>query len=532
MMRAAHFSLLVGCMGTPADPVLRIEPAEIDVDVELGVPRTVPIEVFADGERITATVALEGAALGSVDANAFVASGSIAGRAQLAATYAGVTSRAPVRVKLHVQRFVNAPAEAPQWFRAATETIVDAALEPGDGAVLPPNLGRLDVHFAAADTDDLHELSVTAPDLDLRVYAAGAPGARTIALTPMEWFAIAESNLGAAAQLDVRSMRTSAREHVRASGALLAIAELPIARELMFTGRVGGSTDQAQMWSYELAAARTTPWIANMPAGNCLGCHVALSKDGRRIAAGGSVGGVGSGLVMDVWTRTYAATPSAAIGNWIAAAYDPFGNLVSTSQGRMTIRDGTTALPLHQVATEIPAGQPAVSNSGELLAFAGGPIDSYTTNPAQLELRVQPYSPNGVLGPSRVLVEQVAGETVKTPEFSPDDEWLVYTKLRATGPTLYARRTDASEPAIELVAAADYGRFASPLQTTRAGGDAEPMAWLVMKRYSPVGARAQGAVGQLWAAAFFPARGVVSRPVYLSGQRTDVAVIHAPLALR
>ena len=126
-----------------------------------------------------------------------------------------------------------------------------------------------------------------------------------------------------------------------------------------------------------------------------------------------------------------------------------------------------------------------------------------------------------VLGNSRVLADAAPGDTYKLPDFSPDDQWLLYTRARRHD---LARRSPERRPL--------HPEALRLLRPARAGsGVAEPITWIVMERETPVGARSQDHVGQLWAAAFFPERGVVSRPIYLSGQRPDVVLLHAPLAM-
>lgn len=532
-MRIAIALVLSGCMGIDASGELSVQPATLEVDAELGVPRRVSFKVFAGNTEVTAdaTYSLVGAPLGGVDATGFATFATRGGRASIVITHDGETTRLPVRVVLRGRRYNGAPADAPQWFREGTETIIDAALEPGDGAVIPPNLGRLDVHFAADDFEDVHELAVTSSDLDIRVYSVGAPGARTIELTPAEWRAIAETSLGSDVDLAVRSLRVISRKTIRTARATLRIAELPFAREIMFTGRTG--TELPQMWTYDVVAAKTAAWMPDLPAGSCLGCHVAISKDGNRIAAGGSNGSVGGGVILDRTSRSFTA-PYNAANTWIAASFDPSGSLLSTTQGQLTWRDGLTATPIKDIATDVPASQPTVSNDGRLLAYVGGPIDAATTNPITQELRIHDWSAaTGQIGTGRVLVAPVPGETLKLPEFSPDDQWVLYSRVRAGAVTVMARPSDGRFIPLELVPGADFARFASPIETVHAGtAAAEPMTWIVMKRYTAIGVRSQDKVGQLWAAAFFPERGVVSRPFHLSGQRADVAVLHAPLAIQ
>jgi hypothetical protein len=57
------------------------------------------------------------------------------------------------------------------------------------------------------------------------------------------------------------------------------------------------------------------------------------------------------------------------------------------------------------------------------------------------------------------------------------------------------------------------------------------MTWIVMKSYRAVGPRPQDLRAQLWAMAFYPDRGAGSRPFHLPGQRPDVGVLHAPIAI-
>ena len=527
MMRATIALWVGGCIAAPEPPVLRIEPATFDVDVELGVSKRTQLTVFADDTDITkeAKFSLDGKPLGSVDAAGFVASGSLAGRAQMFVQFDGQTIVAPVHVTLHGRRDVGTPADTPEWFRNGTETIVDASLEPGDGAVLPPNLGRLDVHFGADDFDDVHELAVTSPDVDIRVYTFGAAGPRTIALTPDEWYAISESNRGNDVDVAVRTTRIIKRDNIHTAKAKLHIADLPFAREILFTGRTG--TEMPQLWSYDVAASHTIAANPNKPAGSCIGCHVAASKDGRYLAAGGSDGTTGGGIVLDAWSRE-PTTPFIATNIWTSATYDSLGGLFTTVGGRVTYRDGTTATPIANLMTEAPANQPAMSNHTGVLAYVAGPIDPVSMNPTPSEIRMQGWSILSVsLLPGAVFVPAVAGDSYKLPDWSPDDRWLMYTRVRANDKALVVRPTNGELIPIELVHDADYGRFASKFSE-----DAEPMAWIIMKREVPVGVRNQDKMGQLWATAFFPNRGVASRPFYLPNQRADVAVLHAPIALQ
>lgn len=544
-MRPACLVVLLasaGCTTSPDTP-LRFEPEALQLTVDLDAPGApLPLRILAGDTDVTAEaqLTLRGAPLGTVDAAGFTSDGRTGGRAEIVATLDGATGTLPVRVVLRSTRLLDAPAQLPGWFAAARDELGEASLEPGDGAVLPPNLGRLDVHFAAAATDDAHELALLGPELDLRVYAAGPAAARTIELTPAEWDAVTRTSLGQTAELVVRSLASQTPATARRTAARLAITELPFAEEVLFTGKMAVEP-VPQIWSYRPARASTERW-ANGPAGSCLGCHIAVSRDGRRIAAGGSIqeaGGpiVGGGVLLDARTRYYTAPPSAAVGDWVSAAFDPGGDLVTTNKGVMTLRDGATALPRATLTPALPANQPAISPDGRALAYVAGPIDLSTTQPSTRELRIHDWdAATATLGASRTLVPAREGAFLKLPDFSPDNRWVVLSRLpalfRSSGSILVVR-ADGTAPPIELTPALDdFARFASPLSTARGGAPAaEPMMWIVMKSYRPLGPSPQADTGQLWAMAFYPERGLASRPFHLPGQRRDVAVLHAPQVL-
>jgi len=97
------------------------------------------------------------------------------------------------------------PASASTWLAPGKDVATAHPVEPGDGAVLPPGLGKLEVDFGADDADDVHEVSLTSAYADIHVYAPGAPGPRHIELTAEEWQVVASTNRGGAAALAVRS---------------------------------------------------------------------------------------------------------------------------------------------------------------------------------------------------------------------------------------------------------------------------------------------------------------------------------------
>lgn len=542
-MRASLIALgLVGCVST-SEPELRIEPLGLELEVGLDAAATLPIRLVVVQDGVASEVdgdarwTLEGDDLGRVDGDGFTSDGRTGGRATISATFGSMAASLPVHVKITSRRADLAPAAAETWFALATDIRSDdaAALEPGDGAVLPPNLGRLDVAFAAIDSDDVHEVTLRGPDLDLRVVMPASPGPRQIELTAAEWDAVSRTSRGKGVDLVVRSLCSAEPNQAREANAHLTIADLAFPRTVLFTGK--GTTDTLpKMFAYDTATANVGPWM-NTPATDCVGCHVAVSRDGTRVVAGGRINGVGGSFILDTAAKTIMSPPSVDIGFFQAAAFDPTGALVTTNGSVMTVRDGTNAQPIATLTTDIPATQPSIAHDGQALAYVGGALDPVTTQPAPAELRIHSWHlPTATLGAPRVLLAKRPGQFLKHPDFSSDDRWVIVTSssdvFRTPGSVLVLPADGSQVTPTVLTTGADFASFASPIVAARAGSDdAEPITWVLLKSYRPVGARSQIGVGQLWAMAFFPERGTASRPFHLPGQQASVAVLHKPNAL-
>jgi hypothetical protein len=520
----------------PGKAHLELEPAQVELEVALGVPTTVAVAATFAGADVTGAVtwSLDGASLGSVDAGGLAIDGRTGGSARLIASLGTERVEVPVHVKLTSLRAIDAPAAAPAWFRDAIEVAGTGVMDPVDRAVIPPNLARLEVAFTASDLDDVQELAVTSADLDVRVQGAAAPGPRELSLSAAEWEAVVRTSRGRTIDVAARSASSSDPTTARAMHSSVAIADLDFASEILFTGRP--VTELPQLWSYSVARGSTERFASALPGG-CLGCHVTMSRDGTRIAAAGNDGTNGGGLILDMTTRSLQLVPSATGGSWTAAAYDPSGALVTTGRGVMELRDGSTASVVATIETgdavDRPA-QPAISRDGRALAYIAGKVDAVTTQPVQEELRIASWdAAAATLGASRVLATREAGVQYKLPDFSHDDRWVAFTRGRApyaaADQAVVVQLADGSGAPVQLASGVDFPRFATPIVAAASGGDAEPMTWLVVKSDRPIGGRTNSHNGKLWVMAFYPDRQVASPPVPLPGQDPSVAVLHAPI---
>src|SRR5439155_11655159 len=139
-------------------------------------------------------------------------------------------------------------------------------------------------------------------------------------------------------------------------------ADLP-ASSLVFSARVD-VTAQPTLFPYAMGGGALQPFM-NTADGTCLGCHVAVSPDGRRIVTG--TNGTIPGRIIDAQTRTVVAT-APVDSPWSAATFDQKGTLVTAYLGALTLRDGATGAVVAPIATDKPASEPALSTDGAWLA--------------------------------------------------------------------------------------------------------------------------------------------------------------------
>ena len=536
---------IAGCTAAVDPGQLRVEPAAIDVDVALGEPvPAISLRALAGNADVTstATLALDDPSLGTVAGATFTPDGHAGGTATIAVSAGGDTVAVPVEVHVHGVRFaVGVSPSVTALLAPGHDAAATYPLEPGDGAVLPPGLGGLEVDFGADDADTVSEVSLVSPFADIHIYAPGTPGPRHVALTPDEWQAIARTNRGGDATLEVRSVAASGGP-VHVLSAHVEIADVDPSAFVFGGAEVdaaGTITGRPRLYRYDPHAAASELFVAEPPGGSgCIGCHLSVSPDGKHIVAAGMTGAGGAidGMIIDTTTRSI--TTIAATSPWNTGVYDPGGRLLTsyTATGDLTLRDGATAAPIATLALGEPAAGPAISPDGRELAYAAMAAPA-GNNPAGTALRVRPWDAATATVGAPITVATAQG--VLAPQFSSDGAWLLYA--RSTEPDergligVDVVRADGSTAPIELTTAAgdQLPRWMSPIAPARVGGrDPEPFAWIALASTRAVGARPMpGQALSLWLAAFYPARGVLSRPVHLPGQSLGLSALHAPYAL-
>lgn len=514
---------LVGCT-TDLEPAaaLRVEPATIDLDVDLALaPPSEALHVYtADGDEVEST--FETFRLGTIDNGQLTSDGMTGGAATLVVHYQGLTATVPVTARIHGRRVV---AGALDVFAGATQVPFDAQLSPVDRVVLPPNLGELDLDFVAGDLDDTHQVHITGPYLDITAVAPGVAGPRQLVLAANEWQAIAHT--GGEVGVEVASLANSAPVTAKVTTATYEIGTTPI-RDVMVGAMLEDATAPALI-RYAMTTARLEPALSG-PDGTCVGCHIAISPDGKHLAAGtpSSAGGP-AGILFDLAQGTIVARSDAMPTPWVAGSFDPSGVLVTSSKtGELSVRDPATGQVTMPIATGELATSPAVSPDGHALAYTELDLMGATvSNPLGDAIHVRSWdAATGAVGAPIELVRDA--RKVVMPMYSADGAWLSYghsPDLTTEVPFLGsgAVKTDGSGTIVELTTD-PLDRLARFASAPGAG-----VMWVVFTSARPFGNHAAG-TKQLWVEMFDPSTGALSPAFHLPGQRA-LDILHGPTPL-
>ena len=532
---------------------LRIAPPSIVLDVDLALPApSAQLQIFAaypSGTEIDvtadATIAIEGPQLGAFTAGTIVSDGLTGGTAIANVTYDQIAAVIPLTANVHERRIIAGTATgAAEAFASATPMAFDAHVDPADGVILPPNLGRMVVDFAAGDLDDTHQITVTAPYLDLEIVEPGVVGPRQLELSADEWSAIVHTATTTAFELEVASLQSSAPATARVTTSTLELTDLP-ASALLLGGTTGDITDAAAirptLWRYDMKAGAATQ-AYNNPPGACIACHLAVSADGSRYAAvmidstPATFKGV---LIGSDGTLRAQSDPTAA--PWASAAFDPSGKLLASYQGYLSLRDADSGAMIAPIAMPETASAPTISPDGSALAYVtlDAGFGDAATQVVGNALYVRPFdAATATVGPYVELFRGSAG--VELPTFSPDGKWVAYGELTNDPAHLNevpiataAVRADGSGTTVQLTADPldQLASWASQIAPGRVGGRApEPMVWIAINSTRPVGGNATSPT-QIWLEAFYPDRGVITPAFHLPGQPATLKVLHGPIGL-
>ncbi|MDB4965584.1 MAG: tolB protein precursor [Myxococcales bacterium] len=184
--------------------------------------------------------------------------------------------------------------------------------------------------------------------------------------------------------------------------------------------------------------------------GRCVGCH-ALSRDGKRVAFTFlDLGGVATGATMSLGDvdATNPTTQQAPANTQAATtSFSPDGSRIITSyEGKLTLREGTTGNKIADVATSGPALFPDWSPDGSSIVFVK---PTAMCAPSGLNFgQASIFAYGGSLvtmtasgagfGNEKVLMQAAAGENNFYPSYSPDGQYVVFARASASSKSSWA----------------------------------------------------------------------------------------------
>ncbi len=345
---------------------------------------------------------------------------------------------------------------------------------PNDGVLLPPNLGRLEVHFRrGAPENSLFELHFSSESSDLRYYTrcysdpdefvnppSGAPGANdscALAITGAAFDSLASSNQGAGpVSLTVRASDEAGQLGVSETLTLEFAAERVAGAVYYWT-----ATSPASIVRFDFGSGQSEPETFVAPAdvpgndGSCVGCHT-LSRQGDKIAF--SLGNSSDGELMFVndMSRSqsdaeFYAYNGAQLDQELPAAdrqnrvlntsFDPTGSeLVAVApvndselETKLFFHDGDTGQRTGSLTLPVVASHPDWSPDGNAIAFTAIDTGGLGKNATTIEFLGGGISlirkQEGDWDPTPIsLIPAVAGKNRYNPSFLPGSAALLFSE--------------------------------------------------------------------------------------------------------
>lgn len=453
--------------------------------------------------------------LGAVAAAALTPSGQMAGPGSLMATVDTLSAAGNFTVLVTDTVPGTADPTTATLFANATldpATSITVAYPPA-AALIPPNIGQMDVHWRDA-TKDVYEVQLSGGFVTLKTYVTTLGAATWTTLTDDRWQQLSQGASGLDLEVRVRGLKTTSpatyiegKETVR------------IAAETVKGGVYYWNTTKAAIMRFDMSTP-TVPaeqFYPQVGQSGCVGCH-AVSRDGTVVAyrQEGSNLNYGNALTVSSLTRALPANSQ----EWNFSAVHPNNtDLFTTTETGLYRTDLATQMTT-PVFTATRISHPDIAATGDAIVatqVTGG--SEVWTSAGQIVVFDYDQVAKTV-GAPRTLSAPPAGKYQYYPSFSPDNDWVIYNQ--ASGGTSY------NNPNAEIWVTKTDGSLATPIRLTTAevagsydswpkwtpfitheptSSGNEPVIWFTVASQRPFGVRSSGTQKpQLWLAPFYPDR--------------------------
>ncbi len=380
----------------------------------------------------------------------------------------------------------NLPANPASLFTGTADpTRAPQVVYPADGTLVPPNLGKLEIHFTpGAPANTLFQVDFDNDILHVAVFTRCTTVGMGCVYQPTEsvWTWIAESNRGGA------PVAISVKGTGDTGGGFG--ASTPVKLSFAFDDIQGGiyywtTSGATGIMRFDFASTTQTAPESFLAGGSsavdsvsCVGCH-ALSRDGSKLVAEVEGRFDGRDVLLDV-THNLPLVPFPTPQKSIFEAWNPSGTQYvgvcgpdgcSTSDDLLLI-DGTSGMllstiPIGATGAANAADHPDWSPDGNSIVYTqiGATPDSLQRMYRGAIGMVQ-QSANG-WGAPVILVPSVDGKNHYYPSFSPDNSEIVFCESTCASGTTGTDCDADSDPTAHLWMMPPHAG-ATPFQLTRA----------------------------------------------------------------
>ena len=508
--------------GGPVIDHLEITPGTTSLDVFNNQPTTqgyTATAFYANGQAADVTSTTEftiDGSFGTFSGALFTTSGNASGTTTVTAIDGNAMATAQLTVHLHTQRVdPSAPADAASLF---TNGVVDADVAPlmvypDDQVVVPSNLGTFEVHWTDDQGNSVFEVTMSSQFADAKVYLGG-PAPHFNVFSPAEWNTVTAGAIDIT--FGVRGASPASPGIIGAAPTRTAhLTNQPIAGGLYYWSVSRTDSTLQGIFRHDLSDPGTQPQAVITQQSNqgiCVGCH-AISRDGNSMSV--TYGPDSPATIMTFADNT--SLPATKYWNMATFTADS-KKLVTVTNGKFSLRSAADASIIKDIDTNGWAADPDISHGGDKLAYALPASADYDYHIEHASIQTMPYdTATDTFGAPTTLVAQTGSENNYYPSWSPDDEWMLFTKSTddsydIPSAELWFVKTDGNSAPVKMDVANigpgltnSWSRWAPFPQTL--GVNAEPMFWITFSSKRDFGVRIVGQdQPQIWMAPFFPAR--------------------------
>jgi hypothetical protein len=562
IVRLAMLLMLSGCQcgvnsGAPKSLVIAPVDATFTTDGIIPAGSAYSVKaVFHDGrtEDVTSQITfdLKDRRIGAFQDNLFQSSIRQGGKSEIEVSFEGLKVSTSITVVLNRvildSRSTNLPSSPQDRFvKAPVSGRSPDMVYPNNGALIPANLGRLEIHFMPGAGNTLFQLSMQSQYSAVTVYLrCGTPvnGGCIYLPDATVWGALVSSNRGGApVQLTLKGTDDTGTA-VGESNPL----SLSFSQDDVLGGLYYWSTTNKAIMRFNFASATQTSAekyidgaVIGRPNG-CIGCH-ALSRDGKKMVVESEGSLDGDIAIVDVATKQL-TTPFPARNKSFFSSWNPdstkfVGVNDRGSDFNLRILDGTTGALIESLTgtgdSTRPADHPDWSADGNTIAYASvtreGPRAVSLQWPTKGAIRMVQKTGTTWSAPVEIAPFQPQKNRYY-PAIAPNNEYLVYNEsscnsgseadINCDGDTdpdakLFAAKLSANAARVELKNANAPGKEDrgetklsnsfpkwSPFTFQRTTDPSSKVQWLTFSSTRAYGLRRPNAQTWLWMVAIDP----------------------------